>query len=93
VVSNFGDTLHHVALVVLLFHLTGSGAGRCSCSPAHLAYSCRGHGTRRNHDGNGLALQVAALYRSLGIQGNRSPQPVEKRLLRIGSPLFGSTGS
>ncbi|MGI8914761.1 MAG: MFS transporter [Chloroflexota bacterium] len=36
VVSNFGDTLHYVALVVLLFHLTGSGAVLAALSLAQI---------------------------------------------------------
>lgn len=36
VVSNFGDTLHYVALVVLLFHLTGSGAALAALSLAQI---------------------------------------------------------
>ncbi len=36
VVSNFGDTLHYVALVVLLFRLTGSGAALATLSLAQI---------------------------------------------------------
>ena len=37
VVSNFGDTLHFVALVVLLYRLTGSGAALAALSLAQIA--------------------------------------------------------
>lgn len=36
VVSNFGDTLHYVALVVLLFHLTGSGTALAALALAQI---------------------------------------------------------